>query len=91
MRSPPRLLRTSPRVRISDVVLSDLRIDIGELTLSYIDHRGKRELRDLVAAEGAGLARDDILITVGASAALFMVATTLLEATSHAVVTFRTT
>lgn len=73
---------------VSDVVLSNLHFDLGHLALSYMDHRGKPELRDLVAAEGEGLTRDDVLITVGAAGALFMVAVALLETGSHVVVEF---
>ena len=73
---------------VSDVVLSNLHVDLGDLALSYMDHRGKPELRDLVAAEGAGLTRDDVLITVGAAGALFIAAVALLEKGSHVVVEF---
>ena len=73
---------------ISDVLLSDLRFDLGSLALSYMDHRGKPELRELVAADGDGLAADDVLITAGASVALFIVATSLLDRESRAVVAF---
>ncbi len=73
---------------ISDVLLSDLRFDLGELALSYMDHRGKPELREVIAADGEGLRADDVLVTAGASVALFIVATALLERESRAVVAF---
>jgi aspartate/methionine/tyrosine aminotransferase len=73
---------------IGDVIVSDLHFDLGDLALSYMDHRGKPELRDLVAAEADGLTREDVLITTGASSALFIVATALLDAAAHAVVAF---
>jgi aspartate/methionine/tyrosine aminotransferase len=73
---------------ISDVILSDLQFDLGRLPLSYMDHRGLPELRALVAAEDARLSADDVLITAGASVALFIIATALLERESRAVVAF---
>lgn len=73
---------------ISDVLLSDLRFDLGSLALSYMDHRGKPELRELVASDGEGLTAADVLITAGASVALFIVATSLLDRDSRAVVAF---
>lgn len=73
---------------ISDVHLSDLRFDLGPLALSYMDHRGKPELRALIASEGDGLTADDVLVTAGASVALFIVATSLLDRGSRAVVAF---
>jgi aspartate/methionine/tyrosine aminotransferase len=73
---------------ISDVLLSDLHFDLGDLALSYMDHRGKADLRELVASEGHGLTADDVLITAGASVALFIVATALLDRDARAVVAF---
>ncbi|MFA6450800.1 MAG: pyridoxal phosphate-dependent aminotransferase [bacterium] len=63
---------------VSDMPLRKLGIDLNDLALAYTDHAGKPELRAAVAAEGAGLSADDVLITVGAASALFIVATSLL-------------
>jgi aspartate/methionine/tyrosine aminotransferase len=70
----------------SDLRLADYGIDadVGGLLLQYGDHRGLPELRELIA--GAELDVADVLVTPGAAAALFVVATTLLEPGDHALV-----
>jgi aspartate/methionine/tyrosine aminotransferase len=69
----------------TDQRLSDLGISVGDLLLFYGNHMGKPALRELIASESK-LSADDILITPGAAAALFMVATSLLERGDHVVV-----
>jgi aspartate/methionine/tyrosine aminotransferase len=72
---------------IADANLDDLGVDLRGLLLRYGDHRGLPALRELVAADGGRplppdavpLAPDDVLATVGAAGALFLVATALLE------------
>jgi aspartate/methionine/tyrosine aminotransferase len=72
---------------IADANLDDLGVDLRGLLLRYGDHRGLPALRELVAADGGRplppdavpLAPDDVLGTVGAAGALFLVATALLE------------
>jgi aspartate/methionine/tyrosine aminotransferase len=71
---------------VADAALADLGTDLGALVLQYGDHLGLPALRQLVASDGAGLAPDDVLVTPGAVAALFIIHTTLLEAGSHAIV-----
>jgi aspartate/methionine/tyrosine aminotransferase len=75
---------------VADRRLRDLGVDIGagldELLLCYGDHLGDPALREAVAAGGAGLSPDDVLVTPGAAAALFATATSLLEPGDHAVV-----
>ncbi len=73
---------------VSDRRLGDLGLDVDldELLLCYGDHLGDPMLREAVAAEGDGLAPDDVLVTAGAAAGLFCVATSLLEPGDHAVV-----
>jgi aspartate/methionine/tyrosine aminotransferase len=71
---------------VADAALGDLSADLGGLVLQYGDHLGLRSLRELVAADGAGVTPDDVLVTPGAVAALFIIHTTLLEAGSHAIV-----
>ncbi len=63
---------------VADRKLSDLGLEIPDLTLLYGEHRGGAELRALVAAQSQGLGADDVLITTGAAGALFIVATSLL-------------
>ena len=69
----------------TDQRLSDLNISINNLLLFYGDHKGKPELRELIASE-TGLSPNDILITPGAAPALFIVNTSLLEKNDHIVI-----
>ena len=69
----------------TDQRLSDLEISINDLVLFYGDHRGKPALRELITSE-LGFKTDDILITPGAAAALFITATSLLNKGDHIVV-----
>jgi aspartate/methionine/tyrosine aminotransferase len=73
----------------SDMRLADHGIDgeIGDLLLQYGDHRGLPHLRELIAADGPPLHAEDVIVTAGAAAALFVVSTTLLEPGSHALIT----
>lgn len=75
---------------VSDRRLADLGLDIDldELVLCYGDHLGDPVLREAVAAgAGAGvITPDDVLVTPGAAAALFGIATSLLEPGDHTVV-----
>jgi aspartate/methionine/tyrosine aminotransferase len=69
----------------TDQRLSDLGININDLVLFYGDHKGKPELRELLADE-ISLTADDVLITSGAATALFIIATSLLDKGDHLVV-----
>jgi len=71
---------------VSDLRLDELGIDLGSLPLAYTDHMGNPELRERIAAEGPGLSAQDVVVTAGAAAALFIVATSLLEARSRIMV-----
>lgn len=73
---------------VTDGILGPLGINLESLVLMYGDHYGNPELRDLIAAEGPGLARDHVLVTVGAAAALFIVSTSLLNAGDRLLVAF---
>ena len=63
---------------ISDAKISDLNVDLGDLVVAYGDHRGHRQLRQLISDE-AGVEIDDVLLTSGAATALFIVATSLIS------------
>jgi len=73
---------------VADRRLSDLGLDLDldRLLLQYGDHLGDPLLREALAAQGEGLTPDDVLVTTGAAAALFAVATALLERDDHLVV-----
>ena len=64
---------------VADMRLSELGIDLRSLVLAYTDHLGKPGLREIIAADGPGLSAQDVIVTPGAAAALFIVATSLLE------------
>ncbi|HEY4030615.1 MAG TPA: pyridoxal phosphate-dependent aminotransferase [Caulobacteraceae bacterium] len=71
---------------ISDKKLSDLGLQIPDLTLLYNEHRGSPALRALIVADESGLHADDVLVTDGAAGALFIISTALLSAGDHLVV-----
>ena len=71
---------------ISDRTLSDLGLQIPDLTLLYTEHRGSAALRALIARDGVGLTAADVLVTTGAAGALFIIATALLAQGDHIVV-----
>lgn len=73
-----------------DRSLHDLGLDpltLSDVPLQYGDHRGSEALRTSIAADGdSDLTADDVLVTVGAAGALFLVATALLERADRLVV-----
>lgn len=69
----------------TDRRLRELGISLDDLLLFYGDHLGKRELREQIALEFDGKS-EDVLITPGAAAALYMVACSLLDRGDHLVV-----
>lgn len=71
---------------VADRRLSDLDVDLDDILLCYGDHKGSVDLRDTVARLGSGLDAEDVLVTAGASSALFMVASSLLTPDDHLVV-----
>jgi aspartate/methionine/tyrosine aminotransferase len=74
---------------VRDRAFSELGVDLGELLLFYGDHRGREDLRALIAQQaGGGLSADDVLVTMGAAGALFLVATALLEPGDRVVASF---
>ncbi len=93
LESPEQLGHDRIRNNLSESSFSDMRLadygidaDVGDLLLPYGDHLGLGRLRDLIAAEGAGLRPDDVLVTAGAAAALFTVSSALLDRGAHALV-----
>lgn len=69
----------------TDQKLSDLGIDIKDLLLVYGDHKGKPDLRELIANE-IGFSLDNVLVTSGAATALFIIATSFLNKNDHIVI-----
>ncbi len=70
---------------VTDLKFSSLGINLEDLILAYGDHRGKPELRQALALE-SNLSPDDVLLTPGAAAALFIIHSSLLEAGSRMLV-----
>jgi aspartate/methionine/tyrosine aminotransferase len=71
---------------VRDRTLGDLGVNLSDLTLAYTDHLGHPGLRALLSQRARGLSADQVLITAGAAAALFIVAVTLLDRGEHIVV-----
>lgn len=64
---------------VSDVPFEKLQLDLKKLVLAYGDHNGLPELRELLSNRFGNFSADDVLITVGAAAALYIVNTSLLN------------
>ena len=71
---------------VADRRLGELNLKLDDILLCYGDHRGAPDLRGLIAGTGEGLEADDVLVTAGAAGALFIIATSMLEAGDHIVV-----
>ena len=70
----------------ADMTFGELALDLTRLPLAYCDHLGKPELRDLIARDSGLPSRHHVMLTPGAVSALFIIATTLLEADDHILV-----
>jgi aspartate/methionine/tyrosine aminotransferase len=70
---------------VSDVVFKEINLNINELFIAYGDHKGKPELRTMIASQHE-LNAEDVLLTVGAAGALFIIQTSLLTAKDHLIV-----
>ena len=72
---------------VADTPLRDLDVSLDDLVLLYGDHLGRPGLRAAIAEGGrSASAPDDVLVTPGAAAALFIISTTLLQAGDHVIV-----
>ncbi|MBN9379413.1 MAG: pyridoxal phosphate-dependent aminotransferase [Chitinophagaceae bacterium] len=59
--------------------IGDLSPVLKDLVLCYGSHAGHEGLRELIVKDNALLIKEDVLLTMGAAAGLFIIATTLLE------------
>ena len=91
--SPEQLGYDTIKCNLSESSVADLRLgdlgldlDLSDLVLCYGDHLGDPDLRGQIAAAGHGITPDDVLVTTGAAAALFFIATSQLGAGDHTVV-----
>ena len=71
---------------VSDCSLADIGLLHPTIKLAYTDHKGKPELRQLIASQYNIIHQDELLLTCGAAAALFMVNTLFLTPADHLVV-----
>ncbi len=71
---------------VSDVAMSELAADLDGLILRYGDYLGTPELRAAIAADAPGLDPGDVIVTPGAAAASFIVATSILQPGDHVIV-----
>jgi aspartate/methionine/tyrosine aminotransferase len=71
----------------TDTFFRDIRIDtdLADLLLCYGSHAGHDGLREGIVA-GTALGKDDVLLTIGAAGALFIIATSLLEKNDELIV-----
>jgi aspartate/methionine/tyrosine aminotransferase len=66
----------------TDMLLGDmggLMEGLGKVLLCYGSHEGHEGLRELLAGQSSTLKKEDVLLTVGAAAGLFIIASSLLE------------
>ncbi|MEO8091398.1 MAG: aminotransferase class I/II-fold pyridoxal phosphate-dependent enzyme [bacterium] len=91
--SPEELGYDSIANNLSESSFADMRLadygidgDVADLLLGYGDHRGLPRLREQVAGDSERLGADDVIITAGAAAGLFAIATALLGAGDHALI-----
>lgn len=71
---------------VTDLTFGELNIQLNELKLEYIPHRGNVLLRQMLATEAGGLLPDQALLTNGACGALFIINTALLTPADHLIV-----
>jgi aspartate/methionine/tyrosine aminotransferase len=63
----------------TDTVFGKIGVKLKKLPLAYTDHRGHVALRNLLTKESIFLTEENVITTIGAAGALFIIATTLLE------------
>lgn len=71
---------------VTDAVYKDIGINLDGLALRYGHHVGDPRLRALIASAHTGIKAEDVLLTAGAAAGLFIAATSLLSEKDHLVV-----
>jgi aspartate/methionine/tyrosine aminotransferase len=71
---------------VRDVLFREIDIDLNDLVIAYGDHIGKPALRKLIAGNYRNISTDDVLLTVGAASALFIINTSLLTKNDHLIV-----
>jgi len=68
------------------LTLDDLNIDLGHLPLRYGHHRGRPDLRGVIAEQYEGLSAEQIIVTTGASEANFCAVAALVKPKDHVII-----
>ena len=68
------------------LTFGDLNIDLGKLPLRYGHHRGRPDLREMIAKQYISLKSDDIIVTTGASEANFCAVSALVQPGDHVII-----
>jgi aspartate/methionine/tyrosine aminotransferase len=71
---------------VRDVEFAAMDINLNGLVIAYGDHIGKPALREMIAGDYKNIHPHDVLLTVGAAGALFIIQTSLLKPTDHLIV-----
>jgi len=71
---------------VTDLRFHELDVQLDQLKLEYIAHRGHTGLRKLLASDAGLLHADQVLLTNGAAGALFIINSSLLTAADHLIV-----
>jgi aspartate/methionine/tyrosine aminotransferase len=71
---------------VTDLKLKEIPVPWNDIVLAYTDHKGKPELRELIAQDYPGLNKDNIILTTGACLALFIINATILSPGDHILV-----
>ena len=71
----------------TDTIFKDLNLNMNDLVICYGDHVGHPGLRkEILKGESINLKTEDVLVTAGAAAALFIISTSLIETGDEIVV-----
>ncbi len=71
---------------VTDIKMGELNLQLNDLKLEYIGHRGKPELRRLIVKDCCNLNKENVLLTNGAAGALFIINSSLLTVNDHLIV-----
>ena len=91
--SPEQLGYSTIKNNLAESSFSDMRLaaygiagDVGDFLLPYGDHLGAERLRSAITEGSGDLREDDVLVTAGAAAALFIISSALLDRDAHALI-----
>ena len=71
---------------VTDLKFNELNVELDQLKLEYIPHRGNAALRKLIIENIPGLQENNVLLTNGAAGALFIINTSLLTSQDHLII-----